>query len=45
MLEQDARRNYTCSLPRSIQGQAGQHFEQPGLEGGFPAYRMGDGTR
>ena len=28
-------------LPGSIQGQAGWVFEEPGLEGGVPAYRRG----
>ena len=28
-------------LPGSIQGQAGWGFEQPGLEGGVPAYSRG----
>ena len=27
--------------PESIQGQAGWGFEQPGLEGGVPAYSRG----
>jgi len=32
-------------LPGSIQGQDGWGFEQPGLEGGVPAYSKGVATR
>ena len=31
------------ALPGSIQGQVGWGFEQPGLEGGVPAYSRGVG--
>ena len=34
-----------CHLTGSVQGQAGWGFEQPGLEGGVPAYSRGIGTR
>ena len=37
-LEQVAQRGCECPLPGKIQGQAGWGFEQPGLEGGVPAY-------
>ena len=40
-LEQVAQRGCGCPLPGSIQGQAGWGFEQPGLEGGVPAYSRG----
>ena len=30
-----------CPIPGGIQGQAGWGFEQPGLEGGVPAYSRG----
>ena len=30
-----------CPLPGSIQGQAGRSCEQPGVEGGVPAYSRG----
>jgi len=33
------------NAPGSIQGEAGWDFEQPGLEGGVPAYGRGVGTR
>ena len=32
-------------LPGSIEGQVGWGLEQPGLEGGVPAYSRGFGTR
>ena len=41
MLEQVAQWDYELSIPGSIQGQAGWGFEQPGLEGGVPAYGRG----
>jgi len=31
----------SCPLPGSIQGQAGWGCEQPGLQGGVPAYSRG----
>ena len=40
-LEQVAQKGCECPLPGSIQGQAGWDFEQPGLEGGVPAYSRG----
>ena len=40
-LEQVAQRGCGCPLPGSIQGQAGQGCEQPGLVGGVPAYSRG----
>ena len=40
-LEQVAQWGCGCPLPGSIQGQAGWGFEQPGLEGGVPAYSRG----
>jgi len=33
----------SAPLPGSIEGQAGWGFEQPGLEGGVPAYSRGLG--
>ena len=44
-LEQVAQNGCGCSLPGSIQGQAGWGIEQPGLVGGVPAYSRGVGTR
>ena len=44
-LEQIAQRGCGCPLPGSIQGQAGQGFEQHGLVGDVPAYSSGDGAR
>ena len=44
-LEQVAQKGYECSLPGSIQGQAGWGREQPGLVGGVPAYSHGVETR
>ena len=41
MLEQVAQWGCECPLPGSIQGQAGQGFEQLGLEGGVPACSRG----
>ena len=41
MVEQVVQRGCGCPLPGSIQGQAGWGFEQPGLEGGVPAYSRG----
>ena len=41
VLEQAAQRGCGCPLPGSLQGQAGWGFEQPGLEGGVPAYSRG----
>ena len=43
-LEQVAQGGCGCSLPGSIQGLAGWGFEQPGREGGVPAYSGGVGT-
>ena len=40
-LEQTAQRGCGCPLPGSIQGRAGWGCEQPGLEGGVPAYSRG----
>ena len=37
-LKQVAQRGCECPLPGSVQGQAGWGCEQPGLEGGVPAY-------
>ena len=34
-------RGFECPLPGSIQGQAGWGCEQPGPEGGVPAYGRG----
>ena len=36
-----AQRGCACPLPGSIQGRAGWGCEQPGLEGGVPAYSRG----
>ena len=41
MLEQVAKRGGECPCSGSIPGQAGWEFEQPGLEGGIPAYSRG----
>ena len=41
LLEQVAQRGCGCPLPGSIQGQPGWVSEQPGLEGGVPAYSRG----
>ena len=41
ILEQVAQRGCGCPLPGSIQGQAGQGREQPGLVGVVPAYSRG----
>ena len=41
MLEQVAQRGCGCSHHGGVQGQAGWGFEQPGLEGGVPAYSSG----
>ena len=40
-LGQVAQRGCKCHLPGCIQVQAGWGFEQPGLEGGVPAYCRG----
>ena len=40
-LEQVAQRDCGCPLPGSVQRQAGWGCEQPGLEGGVPAYSRG----
>ena len=40
-LEQVAQRDCGCPFPGSTQGQAGWASEQPGLEGGVPAYSKG----
>ena len=40
-LEQVAQRGCGCPLPGGLQGQPGWGFEQPGLEGGVPAYSRG----
>jgi len=40
-LEQVAQRGCGCSLPGGVQVQAGWGCEQPGLEGGVPAYSRG----
>jgi len=39
--EQVVQYGCRCPHPGSIQGQAGWGFEQPGLEGGIPAYSRG----
>jgi len=41
LLEQVAQRGCGCPLPGSIQCHAVWAFEQPGLEGGIPAYSRG----
>ena len=38
MLEQ---RGCGCPIPGCVEGQAGWGFEQPGVEGGVPAYSRG----
>ena len=43
-LKRVAQRGCWCPLPGSIQGQAGQGFEQPHLEEGVPAYSREVGT-
>ena len=40
-LAQVAQRSCGCPLPGSVQGQVGQHFEQPGLVAGVPAHSQG----
>jgi len=40
-LAQVAQRSCGCPLPGSVQGQAGQGFEQPGLVEGVPAHGRG----
>ena len=40
-LEGLAQRGCGCSLPGSVQGQAGWGFEQPGLVEGVPAHGRG----
>jgi len=40
-LKQVAQRGCGCPLSGGIQSQAGWDFEQPGLEGGVPAYSRG----
>ena len=40
-LEQVARRGCGCFHPGGVQCQAGWGCEQPGLEGGVPAYSRG----
>jgi len=40
-LDKSAQICCECPLPGGIQGQAGWCFEQPGLEGGVPAYSRG----
>jgi len=44
-LEQVAQRSCGCSLPGSVQGQAGWGFEKPGLVEGVPAHGKGVGMR
>jgi len=44
-LERMPHRTYGCSLPGSVQGQAGWGFEQPGLVEGVPAHGRVVGTR
>ena len=41
---QTAQRSCGCPLPGSVQGQAGQGFDQPGLVEGVPAHGRGGGT-
>jgi len=43
-LEQIVQCGCECPLSVSIQGQAGWGCEQPGLEGGVPAYSRGVGS-
>jgi len=43
-LEQVAERSCGCPLPGSVQVQAGQGSEQPGLVEGVPAHGRGVGT-
>jgi len=43
-LAQTAQRSCGCPLPGSVQGQAGQGFDQPGLVEGVPAHGRGGGT-
>jgi len=44
-LAQAAQRSCGCPLPRSVQGQVGWGFEQPGLVKGVPAHGRRVGTR
>ena len=44
-LEQVAQGGCGCPVSGGVQDQAGWSFEQPGLEGGVPAYCRGVGTR
>ena len=41
-LEQVAQQGCECPDPGNIEGQAGWHFEQPGLEGGVHDYSSWD---
>jgi len=44
-MEHVAQRSCGCPLPGSVQAQAEQGFEQPGLVEGVPGHGSGVGTR